>query len=421
MATPAVNSTTYAAYLQRMYSPTVITNTVTQKQSRAMKLCKAPTNGAGSKYVFLSDCDDAATGSASYEDAIVVAQANTTSAMSAQYEFDWSELNCPIRVSGRVLAQSRNNTAAWMSAIDRAVKSATNFAGHLLSIFFWGQGWGELSQGTIVVSGSTFTLSKPSDIHKFARNMLLHFTAPTTSMHSNGLRSATGLRVSGVDYDTATVTCAATLASVSAVTGDYVFAYGFREDSATPTRRCPVGMDGWFPVDRTDAANKTIGGVDRSLNSRQFGYKVDGTTGSIKSAIKKACQVASSFGNIDGSPVCVLSPNKFSDLSDEMDDNDRTNVTELKGRAGFGIKAPVVYCDGIEVAVISDKYRNDDAGLVFNPAVVEIVSMGPLPRPDDDDGRHLMKISDTRGIEARYVGDYTIAVKDPSQGVRINF
>lgn len=419
MATPAVNSTTYAAYLQKMYSPTVITNTVTQKQSRTMKLCKQPTNGAGKTYSFLSDSEDAATGSASYEDAIVVAQANTTAGVSAQYELEWSELNCPIRVSGRVLSQTRNNTAAWMSAIDRAVKSATNFAGHLLSIFFWGQGWGELSQGTIVVSGSTFTLSVPSDIHKFAKNMLLHFTAPTTSMHSNALRSATGLRISGVDYDTATVTCAATLASVSAATGDYVFAYGFREDSATPARRCPPGMDAWFPFDRTD--NATIGGVNRALNTRQFGYKVDGTTGTIKSAIKKACQLASSFGNIEGNPVCVLSPNKFSDLSDEMDDNDRTNVTELKGRAGFGIKAPVVYCDGIEVAVISDKYRNDQAGLVINPAVVEVISMGALPRPDDDDGRHLMKISDSRGIEARYVGDYTIAVKDAAQGVRINF
>lgn len=411
------NSTTAAAYLQKMYSPSIITNTVTSAQSRLMQLCKENTNGGGDSYKFMADVDDVPTGSSDFATAQNIAKNNTVVLGVGQFDVPWFEENDPWRVSGKVIAQTKGKAHSWTSALDRSMKGAMNIAGHRMSVFFYGQGWGEICQvsGT---SGSTFIPKRAEHIWRIFRGMQIVFSS---SLNAAGLRSATVRTVTGVDYDTGVVTLNGTMAGVSAVDDDWVFFAGDREDSATPSRRVPAGMGAWFPAARTDATITTLYGVARSGNSRLYGQLTDGTTGSKKDALKRFCQRLSAFGNAK-KIVLACSPNIYDALSTEMGSNDRNNnIVELKGRGGFGFKSLVVFVDGIEASIIVDKYCDDTASYGGDPSSIEINSIGPAPHIDNDDGSTLIKISDDRGVEGRLVADWNIAPKNPGAFGRINW
>lgn len=407
MAT-SFNSTTAAAFLQRFYSPSFVANSVAKNASKVLGQIKRLPDCGGDTYNFLSVVDEVATGSADFSTAQSVAS-NSTQTVGSQYSIAWCESNEPVRVSGKMIAQTRNNSAAWMNALKFAMDSGLRVAAHRLSIRLYTQGWGELAvvkAGS--VSGATFQCATGGHVYRFFKGMPL---VGSSSLNAATLRSATAINVSGVDYSTGIITCDTNLATPGIVAGDTIFTKGDRENSATPSRLCPAGFPAWLPLQPvTDATLSTFYGVTRSSNTRLYGNYVDGRNQSLVDSLQQLAQTCASIGNAT-KLMAVVSPYQYTALAKALG-SDRRYV-DVPGKDGYvGFKTLAVMAEGIEVPVISDKYVGDDVAFMFDPAEVELASLGPAPHIDMVDGNKMLRISDDNGIEVRIISWSVIALKN---------
>lgn len=408
------NSTTGAAFLQKMYRPGFIANSIAAKASRIWRLLKKNPNGSGSSYNWFTTVDEVPTGSADFSSAQGMASGNTAT-IGSQFEAAWSESNEPVRVSAKVIAQTRNNNAAWTSAIKFAMDSGLRVAAHRLSVALYTQGWGELGQ-LASVSSATFKFARASDIYRVFKGIKLVYA---DELNTTALRSATAQTILAVDYNTNLVTMSGNLSTPGGVNTDWVFTLGDREDSATPSRLRPVGFDGYFPVQPvTDTTISTLYGVVRSSNTRLYGNYVDASTTSIQDGLIDAARLCSSIGNAE-ELVATISPADFSTLAKSMGSNIR--YTDVAGKGNLGFRTISVYADGVDVPVLSDKYCPDGTGWVGNPKEFEVASMGPAPHIWSDDGSRILRISDDNGVEVRIVSWTVYAATNPAAWARVVF
>lgn len=403
-----LTSTTAAAFMQRYYSPKYIENSVAQKASRLFSQIKKNPNGGGDTYNFLCVLSDIATGSADFTTAQSMA-ADSTNTVGSKFNLEWAESNEPVRIKGKVIAQTKHSIASWAPVLQFANNSALRIAAHRFSVALYTRGWGELSQVTSK-TGSTFIPKVNSQIHRYFIGQQIVFSS---SLHLATLRSATALTITGIDYSTNIITCSGTMASVGAEDDDWVFTKGDRENSATATRLRPVGLRSWLPSENsvTDAGDTTIGGVTRSTDTRHYGWRVDASTGNLLDKAKLLCQILSSYGNAE-KIMMFTSPTNFDAMSTLMG-SDRRYV-DIKGAGGIGFRTIEIFADGISCPVISDKYADDTTSYILDPSTVELASLGAAPHVDNEDGQKMIKISDDNGYETRYCSWSQIAVKNPA-------
>lgn len=408
------NSTTGAAFLQKMYRPGFIANSIAAKASRIWRLLKKNPNGSGDSYNYFTTVDEVPTGSASFSDAQSMA-ANNTGTVGSQFSVPWSESNEPVRVSAKVIQQTRNNNAAWTSAIKFAMDSGLRIAAHRLSVALYTQGWGELGQ-LASVSSATFKFARASDIYRVFKGQQLVYSS---SLNAAALRSATAQTITAVDYNTNVVTMSGNLSVPGGVNTDWVFTKGDREDAASPTRLRPAGFDAYFPAQPvTDATISTLYGVVRSSNTRLYGNYVDASTTSQQDGLIDGARLCSSIGNAE-KLVAVVSPADFSTLSKSMGSNIR--YTDVAGKGGLGFRTISVYADGIDVPVLSDKYCSDGTGWLGDPNTFEVASMGPAPHIWQDDGNRMLRIGDDNGVEVRIISWTAFAAVNPAAWCRVLF
>jgi len=429
MATGA-NTTTGAAFLKKFYSPTPIQNTVSKKASKLWNLIKHDSGGAaGSDYNFLSIVSDNPSGSATMSKAQAVGQ----NRMQGGYKFSvpyFDDFENPT-VSGGLIARTRNEKGGWLKALKAEMDSSLRYAAHRKSIALYTSGWGELGQisaGTNVAT-NICTLADISQIYRFIPGMTIVFSA---SLNANLLRNSGGvteLTVLAVNYSTGTFTTAAvgttTPANINTVTntvaGDIIFTSGDRQDSATPTLLRPVGLGsplggGWAPLVAPTPAENFFG-VDRSVNSFLTSFYIDGRSISIGQAFVAAAQTISSIGNAD-EMIGVCSPTVFSALALSLP---QTVPQEVKGKNGVSYKTIVIFADGIELPVISDKYCVNGVGYVLNPKAMKHTSLGEAPQIADDDGNTCLRLPSDDGVEVRIRSYETLTLENTAQCATIQF
>lgn len=407
---PGLNPTTGAAFLKRYYSPSFISNAIDKEGSKLFAMVPKDANGSGDSYNFFADVDGGiASGSADFSTAQTTA-ANNTATIGSQFKVDWVEDHEVVQIDGKFLAQTRNNTGAWTTALKYAMDNAIRYAAHRKSIAFVTLGWGELAQAT-GISGATFKCVDSANIYRFMKGVPL---VGSSSINAATLRSGTPINVTGVDYSNNVVTCDTALATPGITTNDWVFTSGDRQNSATPVRVRPAGFPAWIPDQTggvTDTTISTLYGVVRSTNTRLYGNWIDGTTQSLQDASIQACQTASSIGNATDM-VLAYSPANFSTLSKAMGSDKR--YVDLKGNGNVGFKTIAVYADGVEAAVISDKYMSSHSGFLMDRKAFVHASIGPAPHIDTDDGNTILRISNSNGVEGRIVSYECIACKNPA-------
>lgn len=402
MFTPTVAD----AFLKRVYRPGFITNTVASKASKLYQLCKKNTGGSGSFYEMLVVADESAGASSDFSEAQTGAT-DTSITVGDRFIIDWFEDDVVQRISGKAIAQSRNNDGAWMKLVRFAMDSCLRIAAFRHSIALATQGWGELAQ-LDGVSGFTFKPLRPEHIHRFYRGMRIVFSE---SLHGHVLRSATAIKITGIDPGSLTITCDTALATPGGVDDDWVFTIGDRQNSATPTRQRPPGLPVWIPPQPvTDSTISTLFSVVRSNNGRLYGNWVDGTDKSIEQTLIELVQACNSFGNQEGMMTVVVSPNVRTRLVTEL--GDRKRFTDLNGKLGF--KVLTIDADGIEAGVISDKYFDDVYAWCVDPKEIEINSIGACPGINNDDGKGaLLRVGDKNAVETRVVSYFNIGMPNP--------
>lgn len=403
----ALDATSVQGILKRYFASKTVQNSIAKKQGYVWRNMPKMTDGGGDYCTFTQVIRDVFTVS---QDFTVAQGLASTSAVTPGLKFNlpWQEINAPIRVSAKAKALTRTNTVAFLEAVAFAAASAMRMAHHMLSIRALASGWGELAaQGIAGVSGATFTVSNGA-INHFVEGMPLVFS---DSLHSDGLRSATALAVSGVDYGTNTITCSANLATVSAVNGDWVFLKGDRQDSATPSRVCAVGLRSWLPEVRpvVDAAISTLEGTVRSGNSRAYGMWVDGTGKDDIDAIEELVTQCVVLGNADDLTM-VVSQRRYTEMNKAMG-TDRRFTSNAKGDAGF-LRLSVSASE-ITVPIVVDRNCEDDVGYALQKGAYENHGSGETPHVQADGGQWV-RVSDDNSSELRIYAVHNFVMHDPA-------
>jgi hypothetical protein len=151
-------------------------------------------------------------------------------------------------------------------------------------------------------------------------------------------------------------------------------------------------------------------GVARTENSFLSGWIIDGTTTgkALSQCLVEAANLCSTVGNAERL-VAVVSVDKFIEFSAAQEDKQYTMIT---GRGGTGYKALLVYADGIELPVISDKYCPNSEAYVMDPKALDHPSMGQGPHMDDEDSSSAGLVDDqgaggVHAIEIEVPGPHT--------------
>lgn len=418
MATGA-NSTVGVAFLKRFYTPDYMINTISQKSSRLFNLIKHSTNGAGENYNFLSVVGDNPSGSATMSASQTTGQ--NSMQQGVQFRVPWfNDYETPT-VAGDLIAKTRNNVGGWLPALRSEMDSSLRYAGHRKSVALFTSGWGELGQiaTTTNLATTTLILADPSTVYRFVRGMQLVFSQ---SLNGHVLRTATTLTVVSVNYNTGTMVLSATPNSLAAgiATSDIIFTAGDRENSATPTLLRPVGLGsplggGWAPI-TAPTPGESFFGVDRTLNSFLYSFYIDGRTQPLSVSFVQAAQTASSIGNAT-KLVGIVSPRKFSELANTL--QGQVHYTDVKGRGGVAFRTIVIYADGIELPIISDKYCVDGVAYVGDPSQLKHTSIGEAPHINHDDGNQMIRQTGDDGVEVRIRSFETFTLEGASSWVTI--
>jgi hypothetical protein len=302
--------------------------------------------------------------------------------------------------------------------------SSLRYSAHRRSVALFTTGYGELGTVTNSIGAAkVITLGNPrtaavdrSMAYRFVKGMKLVFAQ---SISGHALRAGQSAVVNKVDYSAGTVTMDVDLNTITGLTqNDIIFTKGDREDSATPTRKRPAGLPAWVPT-TAPTAGESFFGQDRTTNSFLYGWIIDCTsTGvSLNEGLVKAANYCSTVGGATRL-VAVLSVDKFIDLSNSIEDK---QYTEIKGRGGIGYKTIVVYADGVELPVISDKYCPNSEGYVLDPGAIHHPSIGAAPHIDDEDGNKVLRQSSAAGIEVRYEAFECFSNENPAATAVLKF
>jgi len=416
------NTTTAANFIKRYYTPQFTVNTISKHESRTLNLIHHDEGGSGDDYNFLNLYGDNPSGSEDFAES----QDRGQNAMSggAQFKVRWcNDFEVP-SVGKDIIAKTRNKAGGWIPQLKNEMDSSLRYSAHRRSVALFTTGYGELGTVTNAIgAGFVITLGNPrtgavdrSIAYRFVKGMKLVFSL---SISANLLRAGQSAVITKVDYSAGTITLDVALNTIAGLTiGDIIFTKGDREDSATPTRKRPAGLPAWVPTTAPTAAENFFG-QDRTTNSFLYGWIVDCTaTGvSLMQGLVTAANYCSTVGGASRL-VAVLSVDKFVELSAALDNK---QYTEITGRGGVGYKTIVVYADGVELPVISDKYCPNSEGYVLDPGAIHHPSIGPAPHIDDEDGNKILRQSAAAGVEVRYEAFECFSNENPAATAVMKF
>ena len=405
----ALDFTAAQSILKRYFANKAVQNSIAKKQSAIYKAMVKRTDLGGDKFSGTQLLKDIFTVSPTFSVAQGLAANNATSP-GLKFELTPVDLYAPVRVSNKAEALSRTDKGAWIKAVGLAAASGMRMFHHVASIFALGTGYGELAESAIAYTATNayFDVSNGAAAH-FVEGMPL---VAADSIHGDTLRSATAANVASVDYSTGRVTTdvANLSGTLSWADGDFVFLAGARQNSATPSRICVVGLRTWLPQVRpvTDATISTVEGTVRSGTSRSYGNQVE-QTGSQIDAIQDLVTACVVQGNAEDLTMYVSSA-RYRDIAKELR-SDQRFMNTTNGTAGW-LKLAVAASE-LTVAIEVDRNLEDDVGYALPKGAYEMVSAGEYPYIADVNGSWIT-VSDGDTREMRLQGYGVAFVNDPA-------
>lgn len=260
------------------------------------------------------------------------------------------------------------------------------------------------------VTTTTLVLRQREDIVHYEKNQLLNFslTEASNTLRNTGVQ--TDLGVASLNTNNGTLTMKAVINTITGtVGGDYIFAKGDRQDSATPSRLCIAGMDDWLSV-IAPTPGESFFGMDRSTDGRLQPVIVD-------------CTATGAFAGINEEQALIIAAaevRRFGGLITQVFMNDtryqnllmlamgRYRPAVAKGPAEISFKGIELNIgSGGSVEIYPDPFcpMNRIYGLQLDSWEVSVGKDGRIPGFLDWDGNTMLRQSADDGIECR-VGYY---------------
>jgi hypothetical protein len=220
------------------------------------------------------------------------------SALNGRWVSQPTELNVIAQWTRRAMDAARKDGPGEVyDVIARERESKMVLARHRLAVFAVEAGWGRVATVTAISASSlTFTVAT-SEVNRFRPGDDICFSSSENAalLRGNGVSpnagTSTKWTVKGTNPRTGVVTLLAAsdtgsrgtdypVNTDSVAVGDTVFWYGYRQNSATPSRLCPIGMKGWVPfTDPTGTELTAFQGLDRTAQWALMGLRMDASAG----------------------------------------------------------------------------------------------------------------------------------------------
>lgn len=318
-------------------------------------------------------------------------------------------------IDGELIKATASDDGSFVKALTEEIDSVILAMKRRLAWDLYRNGHGRV--GTVgSISGSTVTLANTEDVVGWEKGMVIQ--ACTTEDSGALHNSAATLTVSGVNRATGVITFSAGVtATISALTtSDSIFAYGDRQDAASPTRQCIAGLKAWVP--QSAPSSTSFLGVDRSVDpTRLGGQRVDGSAVPIEEAlIDGAVQVGREGGVLSHYFVSFAN---WAKLEKALGARVRYSEESIAGVAKIGFKAIEVSGPGGIIKVIADAYCPADTAFGLSIDSWKLHSMGPMISVLDEDGLNMLRQSDANGYESRHAFYGELGCDAPGHNVNV--
>lgn len=326
-----------------------------------------------------------------------------------------------------MLAAVKDGPGEAIDIVARERKAKIALARHRLSIFAAEKGWGRISTVSTIGTGVlTFTVPK-SEISRFKIGDHIVFGA---TENSGTLRGADGSGVwvgygnpwivAGTTPASGTVTLQARASETPYDTdavraNDTVFLAGYRQNTASPTPLCPLGLRAWVP--EADPTDTTFEGLDRRNVYQLNGLRLDASVGSLSTAdaLIEAAMMAEQYDtNIDAFKVSLA------DYSLLCRDKERVKTVAIDlGQYSVGFKGVEVLGGRGTIKVVPSRFIPQGLawGGPFNSKEFgpKLKHNGDLINTDNADGNEYLRLAGSDAFEQRMFFRGAMSVPGPGK------
>lgn len=416
----------YAPFLQEFWTPLRKEQTRYSKHPLFFKIRKDE-DAAGEQCIVPLDLDDGPEGSATFSDAQAVAAASGS--QKRQFVFDWVESFQVAQVRNTVIRETRNAPKLALMKAAKETEKAQKVLARKIARALYRSGFGEkgVIDTTTTLTSKVIRLTNPTDSRFFKIGDRIVFSS---SLNAALLRD-TGdfLTIAKIDSDAGDLTTDAPTDLQTSITGiavgDFIFAKGDRQNSATPTRLLMPGLAAWIP-DVAPTAGDSFGGRDRSeWVTRMAGLRYPASGSQAGPREEVLLKALAHFGDQEADVSDIFcSPGIYSDLLVSFEGRKGFRADDKMAKAGY---SAFTFDAGMNrpVTVVRDGDCQPNRAYCLNLDTWYLQSLGEVIQNDllsnGKDGERGRDIENNSGLEWRYVFHGHMACNDPGQNGVVKF
>ena len=327
-------------------------------------------------------------------------------------------------IAGLLMATASDKMGTVYDKFVAQIDGVLDAAMHSFSTKIYRDGFGSIGNidASTNLATATLILAVKEDAVLYEQGMDIQFaqTNATSTLRNSGAVLTVTQIGGGANFGQLTTN--AVLNTVTGIsTGDFIFASGDRQNSATPTKLAIQGLDAWLPTAAPGGGENFNNLGDRNNDFRLLGTVVDAQAQgySEEESLIIAAGEAARFG---GKPrSAFFNPTRYENLI--IQGQGRFRPTTVKGPMGIGFDGVTVQTNYGDIDVYPDPFCPRKRAFVVEMDSWTVWGAGNQKIPDflTWDGNKILRQTADDGVECR-VGYYAASgTNAPIHNVVIKF
>jgi len=411
MATP-LTKTLFDSVIKTYYPRSSDLVDMAMRKSPLLPKVKRDPNFSGSAKRVPWIVDNPAGGSANYANALTDNFAGSYKHILVEPISYYQQIG----ISNIAIDASRNDAGALLRAGKTELDRGLQAVGNTMSYHFYRSSNGEVGQGdgtAANLTSTTWIFSNRSDVFDLHVGDQLVFASSRTA----AIRSSTTLTIASINRNAGSVVLSATPNSLGAsiAADDFVFRRGNAYNNSSAVMA--YGLADYVPVSEPTSGDSFSGSsLDRSEDSRMSGVRVDGSAKTIEQgAVELIAEVINNRGDADTFTINPLQGAKLVGALSSKVFYDEVKSTE-KNIGGKVMKVALG-------SVICDLVMDPDCPVGYAHTLStedwELISYGPAPKIQDNDGNQVRQSSSFDGVNGLLVAYYNVVCYAPHRQGRL--
>jgi hypothetical protein len=316
-------------------------------------------------------------------------------------------------IDNETLEASKGNANAFMEAATVEIDGCINALTRSLAVSLFRDSSGYIGQVNATPSNSSSTfviqLKSAEDVTNFELGqVLVVYSAKSAGSQRSSDGSDVDFPIVNINRATGALTVTGTYSgSGTFAADDYIFVNGDRGLKVS-------GLEGWIPA--SAPASTAFFGVDRSVDTRLGGLRLDGSALPIEEALINGASLAAREGSkIDH---FFMSYAKYAELEKAL--GSKVQYVDLKVNPEIGFRGIMVNGPRGPIKCIPD--QNCPASSIFGVQMNtwKLYSLGKAVRVIDTDGLQMLRQSSADGVEVRYGFYGNLGCNAPGYNINIS-